>query len=178
MTNRIPTVLSALALTVSLTGAGAYAATQINGSNIKNGTISAAKLTKSARASLTGKAGAPGSDGMDGYSGADGYDGADGRPGEIGAAGGFDPSKIKYYRGPNVTLGISTDPSSTDTAMAVCPAGSKVIAGGYDADDEDGAVAGVSSFAASGAQTAWLVILHNTTAAPVTAWAYAVCVTA
>jgi hypothetical protein len=85
--NRLPTVLCALALTVSLTGAGAYAATQISGSTIKNGTIAASKLTPRAISQLRGAKGLTGPPGATGPTGAEGDAGAAGTRGPAGPTG-------------------------------------------------------------------------------------------
>ena len=61
---------------VSLTGAGAYAASQINGANIKNGTIAATKLTPKAVSQLRGARGPAGADGAAGPVGSRGSAGA------------------------------------------------------------------------------------------------------
>jgi hypothetical protein len=65
------TIIAALALFVALAG-GAYASGLINGSQIKNHSISAKKLTKSAVKSLHGQRGPRGARGIQGIQGAKG----------------------------------------------------------------------------------------------------------
>jgi hypothetical protein len=76
------TIIAALALFVALAG-GAYASGLINGSQIKNHTISAKKLTKSAVKSLHGQRGPAGP------KGAQGVQGVQGVKGDTGPAGTF-----------------------------------------------------------------------------------------
>ena len=169
MSNRLATVLSAIALTVSLTGAGAYAATQVSGTNIKDGTIAAAKLTKAAKQSLRGQRGPAGPAGPAGADGYDGYDGKDGWDGAPGLRGGFDPTKVTYV-GTATPLAAFPEPTSSRKGVSVCPPGTKVIAGGYVADD-----AAVTTSGPSSEGTAWIVMFENTTASPVDAGVFAVC---
>jgi hypothetical protein len=125
--SRIPTILSGLALTVSLTGAGAFAAVQIDGSSIKNGTIGIAKLTPKAVKQLRGAHGDRGDRGRAGATGTAGLTGAAGPPGAPGLAGGLDPAKVTYVTGPSGPIPTG----STFTFTALCPPGSKVVGGGY-----------------------------------------------
>lgn len=82
------TIISALALFVAFAGgAAAYASGLISGSQIKNHSIPANKLTASAIASLHGQRGARGPAGPAGASGAVGPAGPAGTPGAPGAPG-------------------------------------------------------------------------------------------
>lgn len=75
------TVIAALALFVALGGGAAWASGLIPGSKIKNHSIAAKKLTKSAMKSLRGKRGPRGASGARGATGATGAAGAAGPPG-------------------------------------------------------------------------------------------------
>ena len=130
MRDRFPLVLSALALVVSLTGASAFAATQINGTSIKDHSIPVAKLT---RAAITQLHGAKGDDGEPGAPGDAGLPGSPGSQGQPGAPGGFDPNKVAYVTGPTSTIA----PGQTLAISAVCAPGSKVVGGGYFASIND-----------------------------------------
>jgi hypothetical protein len=82
------TIIAAVALFVAFGGgAAAYASGLINGSQIKNHSISAKKLTKSAVKSLHGKRGARGPAGATGATGATGAAGAAGATGPQGPGG-------------------------------------------------------------------------------------------
>lgn len=168
--NRLSLILSTLALVVALTGSAALASGVINGASIKRGSIPADRLTANARAQLKGHAGPRGQDGSDGPTGQQGLAGAPGSPGAPGVAGGFNPAKITYVTGPTIALGVYPDPSYTQTATATCPAGTKVLGGGYFASINDPAA---SLPAIDG--SSWHAILQNQSSIPTTANAYAVC---
>jgi hypothetical protein len=119
---RLPLIFSTLALVISLTGAGAYAASQVSGTTIMNHTIGIGKLTPLAVKQLKGHNGQNGTDGLDG---SDGYNGAN------GVNGGFDPAKISYVQGPATTLIGGT---AYNTLSVACPAGTKVISGSWSSD--------------------------------------------
>jgi pilus assembly protein FimV len=119
---RTPTILSALALVISLTGTSAYAATQISGASIKDGSIGAATLTPDAINQLRGAKGDTGSRGpvgRDGATGDPGLPGAPGAPGSAGAAG--QPG----------SAGTSGQPGPAGAA-SVPPVGSPAVPGGFD----------------------------------------------
>ena len=106
-------VVALTALFVALGGTG-VAATQglIPGTQIKDHSIAAVKLTSNALKSLRGNVGPAGDIGP---------------AGSTGVSGGFDPSKIAYIVGPSVTIPAET----VGFADATCPAGSVVIGGGF-----------------------------------------------
>lgn len=82
------TIIAAVALFVAFGGgAAAYASGLINGSQIKNHSIAAKKLTKSAIKSLHGQRGARGATGATGPAGPTGPAGKDGTNGTNGAPG-------------------------------------------------------------------------------------------
>ena len=108
-------VVALVALLVAMSGT-AVAASKVlitSSSQIKNGAISSADLSKKARKSLTGKAGKTGAAGAPGPAGANGTNGAAGAPGKDGANG----SAVAYARiSPNGTV---TDSKGIDAANVV-----------------------------------------------------------
>jgi hypothetical protein len=170
MLNRIPLILSALALTVALTGVGAQAAGVFDGSQIMNGTIGVAKLTPKAIKQLHGLKGERGPRGVAGIDGANGIAGAPGQIGAAGAAGGFNPAKVMYVTGPTISLPPYPSVGYTATAIASCPAGTKAIGGGFFAS-----INNIGASLATPDGSSWGVILQNMTTISTTANAYAVC---
>jgi hypothetical protein len=128
---RLSLILSCLALVISLTTAGSYASGLVNGAGIMNHTIGIGKLTPKAVKQLQGQRGARGSQGVDG---AEGLQGDAGAAGATGLSGGFDPSKIIYVTGVDTFL---YGGSAFNTLTAACPAGTKVISGGWYANIGD-----------------------------------------
>jgi hypothetical protein len=164
--NRISLALSSLALVVALTGAGAIAASAINGASIKRGTIPADRLTANARATLKGKTGPQGPAGYDGSQGPQGSPGAQGAAGISGANGGFDPAKVTYITGPDVPVASG----AIATATATCPLGYIAIAGGFFSSITHAAYS-------NGGGPSWSVIVNNDSLISVNVRAYAVCAT-
>lgn len=83
-------VISIIALFVALGGTGAYASGLINGHQIKNGSISMAKLTQRAKEKMLnvpGQSGPEGKQGKEGPPGNNGSNGAEGKAGEKGSTG-------------------------------------------------------------------------------------------
>ncbi len=160
-------IVATLALFVALSGS-TYAAVQINGSQIKNGTITKAKLAKPlqkqvAKAGPRGKRGPAGPMGPAGVglSGPPGVPGAQGAPGE---RGGFDPSKLTRVTGPSVYV----LPDEVETATAQCPAGHRATGGGYFSSITHPA-GNIPGFAS------WAVIVSNGTSIGIEVNAYVVC---
>jgi hypothetical protein len=170
MQNRLSLVISTLALVVALTAGGAYASDVIQGSAIANHTIGIAKLTPKAVSQLHGARGPRGDDGFDGSDGVAGPMGPAGVTGLAGLPGGFDPAKVTYVTGSSVYLGVYPDPSYTQTATAMCPAGSRVVGGGYFAS-----ITQPAASMPSGDGSGWVAILQNESSIPITGWAYAAC---
>ena len=102
----------AIAAAVALSAGAAEAVSQITSAQIKNRTIRAVDLHPSTVKYLRGQRGPAGPAGS---------------LGPTGPAGGFDPSKISYVQGPTTTI----PGSGAATLRAACPAGTKVIGGGY-----------------------------------------------
>jgi hypothetical protein len=124
-------VVALIALFVALTGtATATSYVLITGKQIKNGSIGVADLSKAAKKALKGQRGPRGFTGVSGptgLAGPAGPAGLRGEPGSPGLNGGFDPNKVSYSSGPIVTV----SPGTEATSVAPCPAGSKVIGGGF-----------------------------------------------
>jgi hypothetical protein len=108
-------VIAVVALIVAL-GGSAVASSLINGKRIKNGTISASKLTKAARAQLKGSVGPPGPAGP---AGARGLTGAAGPPGPTGIT-------AVTVR----TASVVVPNGSTGGTVAHCNAGERALGGG------------------------------------------------
>ena len=97
----------------ALGGGGAYAGTVITSGQIKNGTIELKDLSPAAVRALRGKIGPPGKTGPAGIAGV---------PGTAGVAGASGVSGLELAQG---------SASGTSTAVASCPAGKKVVSGGF-----------------------------------------------
>ncbi len=149
-------IVSMIALTVALSGT-AVAAKLITGAQIKDGSIGYVDISKTAKAKLLGSSGAQG---LPGPAGAAGVAGA------AGAAGGFNMSKISYVTGPTVTVADG----DVGSASAFCPAGNKVMGGGFFSS-----ITSVGASANNSAGTSWFVLVFNDTGIPVDIWAFAVC---
>lgn len=166
--NRISLALSSAALVVALTGAGAIAASQINGASIKRGTIPADRLTAGARATLKGKTGPAGPRGYDGADGVgmNGAPGVQGAPGVNGLNGGFDPAKVTYVQGLDVAIAAGQIGSAT----VLCPAGSIAVGGGG-----FNSITSLGSSGPMGGGAGWYVVVDNESVITVNVHAVAVC---
>lgn len=139
-------IVASIAL-IAAVGGTATAAGLISGSQIKNGTITKAKLTPSLRTQLDARP-------------------LRGLAGPAGPAGGFDPAKVTYVLGPSTTM----LPGDIVTVQAFCPPGSKAVGGGYLA------VAGLVSTIAIPDGSGWQAIVANDTGIVTTTnSAFAVC---
>jgi hypothetical protein len=98
-------------------GATAYASGLISGSQIKNHSIAAKKLTKSAIKSLSGKRGPAGPTGATGATGPQGVQGTQGPKGDTGAQGVQGIQGIKGDPGPPGTISVY-DASGTSQTNA------------------------------------------------------------
>jgi hypothetical protein len=123
-------IAALVAAMVSATAATATATGLITGKQIKNGSIGLVDLSGSAKRSLKGQRGPVGPQGPQGIPGLNGLNGAQGAQGIQGIPGGFDPAKVTYVFGSVVTVA----PGTSDVSTALCPAGSKVIGGGFYSD--------------------------------------------
>jgi Collagen triple helix repeat (20 copies) len=119
------TVIAIVALVVAVGGGtAAYASGLINGSQIKNHSIAAKKLTNSAIKSLHGQRGATGPAGAAGAAGPQGIQGPKGDTGATGLTG--------YNVVENV---IASSGAGLFSGRATCPAGQTAIGGGEEFDD-------------------------------------------
>jgi hypothetical protein len=142
-------IAAIVAALVSATAATA-ASGLITGAQIKNGSIGLVDLSANAKRALKGQRGPAGPAGLQGLQ---------------GVAGGFDPAKVTYVTGPTSTFG----PGATGSVRATCPAGTKVLGGGYFANIMH--VAGSQTFDGQ----SWNVIIGNNYSISVDANAFAVC---
>jgi Collagen triple helix repeat (20 copies) len=150
-------LLALVALFMALTGTATAGVAVIGSGQIANYSIRLVDLHPSAVKALKGKrgprgavgaqgaAGAPGANGAPGVNGAPGAQGATGAPGPQGVpgppgpqgqsganglqgpAGGFDPAKVSYVTGPEVTVPAGEEGG----AEALCPAGATAVGGGF-----------------------------------------------
>lgn len=114
------TVISLIALFVALSGTAVASSGLILGSQIKNGTISASKLTPNALRFLKGR------QGVAGPAGNNGADGMQGPTGPVGPAGGFNPASVQYVASNPVTLPAG----GVGYATIACPSGTVAVGGG------------------------------------------------
>ena len=120
------TIIATVALFVAFGGgAAAYASGLINGSQIKNHSIAAKKLTKSAIKSLHGQRGPTGPQGATGATGATGAQGP----------AGISSAKSTYVAGPIAYNGLTTIASMTLTAGSYVLLGNATIADGTENED-------------------------------------------
>jgi hypothetical protein len=172
-------VIATLALFVSL-GSGAYAATQLDGHTIKNHSIPAVKLTRSAVVALHGQRGPRGYSGRNGVNGTNGPQGAQGPQGATGPQGapgtngvngvngtngGFDPAKLQYVAGPDVSIAAGSSAGAT----ANCPVGTTAISGGF-----FGSI-GITAFSETFGPTFHGIYVENDSSITITVHATVVC---
>jgi collagen triple helix repeat protein len=173
-------IVALVALFVALSGTAVAASGLVTGEQIKNHSIGVIDLSTSAVKQLRGHdgesgimgqpgpIGATGPAGPAGAAGKNGLNGSNGASGSNGANGGFDPNKVIYVKGPDTTVPAD---SKAYTLSAVCPAGTKAIAGG-------GApllsIQGGSVPFSDG--TGWALVVLNDTGVPMTgSFAFAIC---
>jgi hypothetical protein len=114
---RAATIIAFVALFAALGGGSAVAAKRlITSSDIKNGTIKAADLSRGAKSALKGQRGAPGPQGL---------------PGPAGAQGPPGPAAVARVGVVEATVTVLA--GRTDFAIAFCPSGQSAIGGGYTA---------------------------------------------
>jgi hypothetical protein len=140
-------IAAIVAAIISATAATAASTGLITGAQIKNGSIGLVDLSGKAKQSLRGQRGPAGPAGIQ------------------GVAGGFDPAKVSYVTGPTSSFA----PGAVDSVKAFCPAGTRVLGGGYFASITH--VGGSQTFDGQ----AWTVIIVNDTSISVNANAFAVC---
>jgi hypothetical protein len=112
------TLIAMLALFVALGGTAAVAGGLISGSQIKNHSIPANKLTSSAITSLHGQQGQKGDTGATGSPGPKGDTGAKGDPGPKGDTGAKGDPGVKGDTGAKGDQGVKGDPGDPGSARA------------------------------------------------------------
>jgi Collagen triple helix repeat (20 copies) len=183
MTSKTPTILSAVALLVAAFGStplGHAAGSLIVGKNsvgtaqlkkdavtgpkVKNGSLSAADLKPGTLQ--------PGPAGPKGDKGDAGPKGEPGTPGAKGDKGDRGPAGISGY---HIVLsnGVTLNPGTSASAIAVCPAGQNAIGGGF--QSSPGAVIRFSSTDAN--HSTWIATARNDAATQGWVQAVAVCAT-
>jgi hypothetical protein len=165
--NKVSLVIACLALLVSTAG-GAYAGASslIGSKQIKDHSVQYVDLSKKAAAKLRGQRGPRGYQGPQGLTGSQGAPGLNGSQGAPGLNGGFDPNKLNYVTGPDTVIPAG----ELGGASAACPAGSKVLGGGF--YESIGEAFG-SGFTGDG--NAWFETVDNISGIDITVNAYAVC---
>jgi hypothetical protein len=152
------TIIAFMALFAVL-GGSAYAARQITSKDIKNGTIKTVDMSSSAKQALKGNTGPRGPQGVPG---AQGIQGSAGPQGPVG------PSELSALT--PVTGSLMIAAGAVDGGTVACPAGTRVVSGGFFADG------GVVFLDAAGADRGgWAVAVDNSaggTAVELTADAY------
>lgn len=151
-------VVSLIALLMAMTGTATAAGILIGSAQIKDRSIRLVDLNRSTVTALRGARGKQGPQGPAGPAGS---------PGPSGPAGGFDPSKVSYVTGPTV----SVPGGQIGGASASCPAGTKVIGGGFFVN-----LTNVGGSTNNIAGTSWVVGMINRNLVPVDINATAVCV--
>jgi hypothetical protein len=104
-------IAAIVAALVSVTAATA-ASGLITGAQIKNGSIGLVDLSAGAKRALKGQRGPQGPAGV---------------PGAQGIPGGFDPAKVTYQQGTNLSIA----PNTGGNATVNCPTGAVAISGGW-----------------------------------------------
>ena len=148
-------ISAAVAASMLLLGAGgATAASLITSKNIKNGTIKMADISSSAKKALKGNRGPQGPQGPGGAQGIQ------------GVAGGFDPAKVTYVTGPTRSFA----PGEIEFVTATCPAGTKLLGGGYFSN-----IMHVAASKTYGDGQTWSVMINNDNSFSIDANAHAIC---
>ena len=153
-------IVAMIALFVALSGVAVASTTGlINGAQIKDHSISFAKLTPGAVALLHGQKGPKGDPGPSGTQGTQ------------GPPGGFNPNKVTYVQGTPVSIDPFSVTQTAVTLTATCPAGSKALGGGgFNSITTIGA-----SFASSDG-TSWnMIVINESTITVPGLFAFAVC---
>jgi hypothetical protein len=155
------TIVSMVALFAALSG-GAIAGTLISGSQIKNHSISAKKLTALAVRQLRGHRGPAGPMGA---------------PGADGAPGVFSTSNVTQVSGPvSVQCPAGGGACDVGSSVATCPSGSVVLGGGFDSEGAPPVEATVAFDKPLGTDS-WEVILVNNGTISQNFFAVATCAT-
>ena len=144
-------IIAAIVAALVSAPAATAASGLITGAQIKNGSVGLVDLSAGAKRTLKGQRGPAGPAGVQGIQ---------------GVAGGFDPAKVTYVTGPTRTFA----PGEIEFVDASCPAGTRLLGGGY--------FASISHVAASktyGDGLTWSVLINNDTSISIEANAHAIC---
>jgi hypothetical protein len=141
------TVIALLALFVALGGSALAASALIDGHSIKNRSIPAKKLTRSAVVTLHGLRGPRGFTGPQGFQGAQGIQGAQGLQGPPGVQS---VTRVRHDQ--------SVDPGAVTLVYAFCPAGTIGLSGGY---SHAGPLSNVFIDADAGGGFGWVIGFDN-----------------
>jgi hypothetical protein len=170
------TAYAAVTVPFNSVGPAQLEANAVTSAKVQDGSLlrrdfRAGQLLAGARgpAGATGQTGAQGPVGVQGPQGISGLTGGSGPQ---GAPGGFDLSKISYVTGPTT----SVVPTTTGLIVGIetdCPAGNKVISGGFRILSA-GAVHAVRS-ESNTTGSGWMVEMTNNSGSPVDVYATAVC---
>jgi hypothetical protein len=149
MRNRLPWVIAVGALVLSSAG-GAVAASKITGAQVKNSSLTGKDIKNKSltRADFSGSVAGP-----QGPRGAQGTPGPQGLQGPQGPAGPSALSAITVQSG-----GLTVAAGDVDGGTISCPAGQRVISGGYVAIAADGEV---FASIATDDRTGWILLLDN-----------------
>jgi hypothetical protein len=180
---KAPTILSAAALVVAVFGStplGHAAGGLIVGKNsvgtaqLKPNAVTGPKVKNGSLTAADFKPGTlqPGPAGPKGDKGDAGAKGDSGAPGAKGDKGDRGPAGISGYK-KVLANGSNVNPGQTESSVAVCPAGQKAIAGGFNASP--GAVVRYSTAEANG--QGWVAEAHNDAATQGWIQASAICAT-
>lgn len=152
MRNRLPWVVAVGALVLSSAG-GAVAASQITGAQVKNSSLTGKDVKNKSltRADFSGSVAGP--QGPRGAQGAQGGTGPQGAQGPQGPAGPSALSAITVQSG-----GLTVAANDVDGGTIFCPAGQRVISGGYVSIAADGEV---FASIATDDRTGWILLLDN-----------------
>ena len=157
------TGLALLLFSLIVAGSAFAGGALVTSAQIKNGTIQVADMSPQAVRALRGQRGADGANGAPGPQGPSGPQGPPGIAGAPGPAGGFNPAKVTV-----ITGGQASIPSyGVGTSTADCPAGTRVIAGGFAGSGDP--------FVSAPSGNSWRVSASTEFSSGANVTAYAVC---
>ena len=150
------TIIACVALFVALGGSAFAVSSAIDGHALKNRSVPAKKLTRSAVASLHGRRGPRGFRGIQGPRGFQGFQGIQGIQGIQGPQGTQGPPGVQSIT--RVRHDQSVDPGVVTLVYAFCPAGTVGLSGGY---SHGGPLSNVFIDADAGGGSGWVIGFDN-----------------